>query len=522
MPICATLARTRLALAACAVAALVAGAPAAAAEKPGAPDAGGSYIVVYDTSGPDAVSGGEVGNETRERERELGFDARHEYRRVLKGFAAELSAAEVRALRQDPAVARVHPDLEVRALSLTPLAAGESVPTGVARMEAANPRETHEAGSVGVAVLDTGIDLDHPELVARDGKNCIGAGPADDDNGHGTHVAGTIGARNQGAGLVGVAPGTELYAVKVLGADGSGSWSNIICGIDWVTANAAALGIRVANMSLGGLADDYSTCAGDPLHQAICNSTAAGVVHVAAAGNSGWNWGAPPPDVPAWFPEVLTVSAVADSDGSPGGTGGAPGCRPDEVDDRRASFSNFSSRPGDDAHAVAAPGVCIRSTWPGGGHATLSGTSMAAPHVAGLVALCMGEAGTSGPCAGLAPAEVVQKIRGDAQARATTANGFSGDPLQPLGRYYGYLASASATTGLALHAPDPPAPPAASPPAPAPPQAPAAAPSRPAPTCKVKRVVRRHRHVTRRRTRAGRRYRTVRIHRHVRKKRTCR
>ncbi len=209
-------------------------------------------------------------------------------------------------------------------------------------------------------------------------------------------------------------------------------------------------------MSLGGLGDDYSACAGDPLHLAICNSTDAGVVYTAAAGNNGWDWGAPPPDVPAWFPEVLTVTAMADSDGQPGGTGGAPSCRPAEVDDRRASFSNFSHDADDDRHAVAAPGVCIRSTWPGGGYATLSGTSMAAPHVAGLVALCMGEGGAAGPCTGLAPADVIQRIRADAQARATAANGFQGDPLQPLGRYFGHLASATATTGMALRAPDPP------------------------------------------------------------------
>ena len=127
---------------------------------------------------------------------------------------------------------------------------------------------------------------------------------------------------------------------------------------------------------------------------------------------------------------------------------------PAEVDDKRASFSNFSHEADDDGHAVAAPGVCIRSTWPGGGYATLSGTSMAAPHVAGLVALCMGEGGAGGPCSGLAPAQVIQKIRADAQAQATAANGFQGDPLQPLGRYFGHLASAAATTGLTLRAPE--------------------------------------------------------------------
>jgi hypothetical protein len=109
---------------------------------------------------------------------------------------------------------------------------------------------------------------------------------------------------------------------------------------------------------------------------------------------------------------------------------------------------------------------------------------------------------------------VIQKIRADAQAQATAANGFQGDPLQPLGRYYGHLASAVATTGLTLRAPDPPS---AAPPAP-----PVVTPAPRTPTCTIKRIVRRHRHVVTRRTRAGKRYRTVRIHRHVRKQRICR
>ena len=509
-----TLARACPALVAWGLFALLLPAPARA-DKPAAGRDLGRYIVAYDTTGTDAVTGGEVASETEQREAALGFEARHEFKRAVKGFAARLSDADVEALRRDPEVALVAPDLEVRALGATPLAAGEAVPTGVARLEAANDREGHGASSAAVAILDTGIDLDHPDLTAQDGRNCVGSGPADDDNGHGTHVAGIVGARNQGSGVVGVAPGTRLYAVKVLDSGGDGLWSNIICGIDWVTANAATLGIRVANMSLGGLGEDFSTCAQDPLHQAICNSTAAGVVYTAAAGNNGWNWGSPPPDVPAWFPEVLTVTAIADSDGMPGAAGGAPGCRSGEVDDKRASFSNFSRNAADDAHAIAAPGVCIRSTWPGGGYATMSGTSMAAPHVAGVVALCIGEGGGAGPCAGLAPAQVIQKVRADAQAQATTTNGFMGDPLQPLGRYYGYLASARATTGLALRAPEPP-----------PPAPPAAAPSpAPAPTCTVRRVVHRHRHVVKRRARRGKRVRTVRkvrIHRHVRRIRVCR
>src|SRR5204862_6830892 len=121
-------------------------------------------------------------------------------------------------------------------------------------------------------------------------KNCNRSGQtARDDNGHGTHVAGTIAARNNGAGVVGVAPATKLYAVKVVNAQGSGTDAQVICGIDWVTANAATLGIKVANMSLGGPGADDGNCGNtnaDALHRAICNSVAAGVTYVVAAGNS--------------------------------------------------------------------------------------------------------------------------------------------------------------------------------------------------------------------------------------------
>ena len=103
-------------------------------------------------------------------------------------------------------------------------------------------------------MIDTGIDLDHPDLNAISGKDCVHPGTtAEDDNGHGTHVAGTIARRNTGAGVVGIVPGMMLYAVKVLAANGSGMWSQVFCGIDWVTANAAALNIKVANMSLVGV-----------------------------------------------------------------------------------------------------------------------------------------------------------------------------------------------------------------------------------------------------------------------------
>ena len=417
--------------------------PAAAAAAAREPETiPGQYIVVYTPSVADPAAA------TAAREKRHGFSSRLRYGRAIKGFAARLNAAQVQRLKADPEVALVAPDRRVHATGA--LAAGETVPTGVRRMQAATGTTARDASSVNVAVIDTGIDLDHPDLVVGGGKNCVTAGAApDDDHGHGTHVAGTIAARNTGAGVVGVAPGTRLFAAKVLDAAGSGTASQVICGIDWVTSTRTdadpANDIAVANMSLGGPGAPVGTCASttDPEHRAICASIAAGVTYVVAAGNDGWDFDyAPNPDTPAAYPEVLTVTAASDSDGLTGGTGGAPTCRTGDADERYASFSNFAATAAGQAHTTAAPGVCIRSTWPGGGHNTISGTSMATPHVAGAVALCLGEAGAAGPCAGLTPAQIVAKLRSDAAAlnNANTWFGFTGDPLRPVsGRYYGHL-----------------------------------------------------------------------------------
>ncbi len=223
------------------------------------------------------------------------------------------------------------------ASAFVPLLGSDRAPTGVRRINAGTISAARQASGVSVAVLDTGIELDHTDLNPVSGTNCISPGAsADDDNGHGTHVAGTISARNNGSGVVGVAPGTRTYAVKVLDSGGDGSTASVICGIEWVTANAASLGIKVANMSLGGGGPAVEPCAttSDGQHAAICNSTAAGVSYAVAAGNEGFDFDFPnQPNVPAAYPQVLTVSALSDSDGLRGGTGGSPGCTSGEGDE---------------------------------------------------------------------------------------------------------------------------------------------------------------------------------------------
>jgi subtilisin len=185
---------------------------------------------------------------------------------------------------------------------------------------------------------------------------------------------------NNNIGVVGVAPEAKLIAVKVLNSSGSGSWSSVICGIDWVTANKAAFNIKVANMSLGGWGDTDNNCGfsnNDPLHQAICRSTQAGITYVVAAGNDG----DPATDyTPGGYDDtVITVSALVDTDGKPGGLG--PKTTKGK-DDTFASFSNYGS-----VVDLAAPGVNINSTWKSKGYKTISGTSMSTPHVTGAAAL---------------------------------------------------------------------------------------------------------------------------------------
>ena len=236
-------------------------------------------------------------------------------------------------------------------------------------------------GSTVVAVIDTGADLTHPDLniYSAGAKNCsIGAINANDMNGHGTHVSGTIGAIDNGTGVVGVAPGARIWPVKVLTDAGSGLNSDVICGIDYVTAHASQ--IEVANMSLGGSGTDDGNCGNsnnDAMHKAICRSVAAGITYAVAAGNDSEDAAN---STPAAYDEVITVSALSDFNGVPGG--GAPSTCRSDVDDTFADYSNFGS----DVDIIA-PGTCIYSTWMLGGYNTISGTSMATPHVTGGAAL---------------------------------------------------------------------------------------------------------------------------------------
>ncbi len=342
------------------------------------------YIVVFKDSvdSPGALAE----TQTEQRDGDLGFVYRH----ALKGYSAELSKGAVEALRQDPRVKYVAPDHEAEAFSQT-------IPTGVKRIFAAERKdldidETDDVRvNADVAVVDTGVDFEHPDLNVVARTDCSGEGSTCVDNsgtdkyGHGTHVAGIVGALDNSIGSVGVAPGARIWAVKVLNDSGGGSESGIAAGIDWVTAHATE--IEVANMSLG------CPCPWPVVNEAINASVEAGVVYTLAAGNEDQNV---KNFDPAGNPNAITVSALTDYDGLPGGlaaeyecTGGGQHYGPD---DRLASYSNWGSEVD-----IAAPGSCIYSTLPTGGsffganYKMLNGTSMAAPHVAAAAAILASE-----------------------------------------------------------------------------------------------------------------------------------
>lgn len=371
------------------------------------------------------------------------------YTAAINGFAARLTDSQLRLLAADPRVAAIVADAAVRIAdgwapddtgttkpamvtelnptptptlkpTRTPKATAGSadkptrtpslgqtlptpgpnyqiVPTGVERvgrtsLDGARINGGNQRADIDIAVVDTGVD-EHPDLNVVGGVDCTGSRiDWRDGNGHGTHVAGTAAAMDNDFGVVGVAPGARIWSVKVLNKRGWGKASDLLCGIDWIARqrDGGRPLIEVVNMSLQfrGVtrkADD-GNCGltnNDPVHQAICASTADGTVYVVAAGNSRRNAAR---YRPAAYDEVITVSALADFDGKPGGRGVRSDVCPKgysgDRDDVMASFSNF----GPDVD-VMAPGKCIWSTFKKGGYHAMSGTSMATPHVSGTVAL---------------------------------------------------------------------------------------------------------------------------------------
>ena len=230
----------------------------------------------------------------------------------------------------------------------------QSIPWGITDINAPAVWSGGNTGDpIKVGVIDTGISSSHPDLIAniKGGVNTIKPIRGwNDDNGHGSHVAGTIAALNNTHGVVGGAPQADLYAIKVLNSAGSGYYSDIIEGLQWAINN----NLQVVNMSLGG------TTNYQPLHDAITAARNAGILVVAAAGNSGGSV-----IYPAAYPEAVAVSAL----------------------DSSHALASWSSR-GPEVD-LSAPGVSVYSTYKGTGYATLSGTSMATPHVVASAVLLL-------------------------------------------------------------------------------------------------------------------------------------
>lgn len=404
-------------------------------------------IVVLDD---DLATGSAAANRARAAQVAQGFGVtpRYAYGKALFGFAARVPEHRLAALRQNPSVAYVNLDGRVHAVA--PKWCGDNpdhpackdddeedggggsdpqtLPWGVDRIDA--DANANAGGTSHVYVLDTGIDLDHPDLQANIGNsvNCLksSGGPpwsrtytcesgGDDDNGHGTHVAGTIAALDNDIDVVGVAPEATLHAVKVLDKNGSGNISAVIAGIDWVAGQVGSAAVA-ANMSLGGSGSKSGTCSDgsfsgdDSFHEAICNATNAGVVFAVAAGNDG----ADAEDfTPAAYDDAtVAVSATDSGDDWPSWSNWG---------DNAASWIANDSAP----VAIAAPGVDILSTWNDGGTHTISGTSMATPHVAGAVALYLNSNPQSPDYSAF------QNSRGTVLSTAEDSSGFSNTSGNP-------------------------------------------------------------------------------------------
>jgi subtilisin family serine protease len=324
------------------------------------------------------------------------------YETVFNGFGAAGAGPDPGDIAADPDVTAVLPNqafhLDDRFLD-GPAAGATPLPTisdlsrariGIyASPTAAVAFDDGPGVDADIAVIDTGIDPRHPDLNVAGGHNCTtpDRDAWQDDNGHGTAVAGVAAMKDNGRGGVGVAPGARLWSVKIFDRTGAGSLESFLCGVEWVTDHATAL--DVANMSFGGGGTQDNACGqtdGDLMHGAICRLTQGNVTVVAAAGNEGFD---ATHLTPAAYPEVITVSAFNDTDGRPGGLGPVSPCDQITADDQLARFSNFG-----EAVDIAAPGICIPSSFPlflcqdgAECYGTMSGTSLSAPFVSGAAAL---------------------------------------------------------------------------------------------------------------------------------------
>jgi subtilisin family serine protease len=368
-------------------------------DSAGRPIAAGRYIVVL-AGDADTTK---VLSTHRSRE---GTMAERAFKHAFRGFTARLDKTQRAALLADPKVLAVVPDevIEITA---------QSMPTGVSRVGATTSALSRINGvdervDADVAIVDTGIGP-HSDLNIAGGYNCSTADRTRwyDENGHGTHVAGTVGAKDNTWGVVGVAPGVRLWAVRILNSSGSGLLSWYVCGLDWILAqrdpnDSSRPMIEAVNMSVAKTGSDDANCGAsnhDVLHAAICRLYSAGITVVAAAANSSRSAAG---FVPAAYNQVITVSALADTDGKAGGSGGHR-CYSWGTYDRDDTFADFSNY-GSDVDLIA-PGKCIWSTRPGPTYGYSSGTSMAAPHVTGAAALYK----ASRPLA--TPAEVRESLR---------------------------------------------------------------------------------------------------------------
>lgn len=281
------------------------------------------------------------------------------YETAVQGFALTADADKAGLLAKDPRVQYVEQN---KVIALDPMETGKAEDPAKSVQAQSTPWGISRVGGAGNGtgktawIIDTGIDLDHNDLNVNTAKSkaFIGSNSADDGNGHGTHVAGTIAAKNNSTGVVGVAAGASVVAVRVLSPSGSGTTASVVAGINYVSSTAAAG--DVANMSLGG---GVSTT----LDNAVIAAANKGIKFAIAAGNDGVNANNSSP-ARVNHANVYTVSAMNSSN-------------------VMTSWSNYGNPPVD----YAAPGLNILSLWKNGGTNTISGTSMATPHVAGILLL---------------------------------------------------------------------------------------------------------------------------------------